>query len=216
MAPPAPAAFPCLALLLLAGGGARVARADGALEILGQLKGFRDASVALLSETSQSLMEAGQTAEADKIKMWNDNWLSILGISTGLTGLSKDYVMNYLGRSAYHDHNGPLIEAIKDAGKAFRDGKTFDGKVFRDSLLAISREGKKLFSEGGSIHRMLSELDDLMNLDGALDSIKKVMSEHEAVSSNVKAAFEYLAGPQQAGMDDDYDPELDVELDEEL
>merc|ERR1712080_547244 len=116
-----------------------------------------------------------------------DDWLSILGLNTGLTGLAKDFVLNYMGRSAYHDNNGPLIGAIKTVSESFDDG---DIEQIRAKAVAVCREGNKLF-QGGSLHTMLSDLESIVNKESNGKYFEKALNEN----SDVKAAFDYLAGP---------------------
>merc|ERR1719373_485749 len=94
-------------------------RADSVIEIVGKLKTMRDATIELFSVTAASMKEAGADKDAEQIEQWSNDWLSVLGVQKGLTGLVKDFVLNYLGRSSYHNSNGPLVDAIKSVADAF-------------------------------------------------------------------------------------------------
>merc|ERR1740123_2853187 len=104
--------------------------------------------------------------EADKWKAWNNDWLSLLGLNKGITGLVKDFAMSYLGRAAYHDHNGPLIQAVSAVSKAFpKEGEEADiefAEDLRDTLNDVCKAGMLLFEEDGSLHQMLKELSGLL------------------------------------------------------
>merc|ERR1712061_968830 len=124
---------------------------------MGQLKTFRDAGVSLFNSAATTLREAGSTQDSEKVQKWSDDWFSILGVNRGLTGLAKDFVVNYLGRSAYHDSNGPLLEAIKKVAATYPgDVDEDDIYYLRKGVLSVCNEGLELFQSGGSLHGMLS------------------------------------------------------------
>merc|ERR1712187_677015 len=107
--------------------------------------------------------EADMKEDSATVSKWSNDWLSVLGVNKGLTGLTKDFVMNYLGRSAYHDRNGPLINAINAVSDGLPGGDnpvTMEHtKGFRLKLLDVCAEGKKVFESGGSLYTMLDELE---------------------------------------------------------
>merc|ERR1712232_941332 len=117
----------------------------------------------------------GDKDESEKVKKWNDDWLSILGVSKGLTGLAKDFVLNYLGRSAYHDNNGPLIGAIRTVSETMEDG---DIELIRSKALGVCKEGKKIFQQGGSLHTMLADLETMLKKDGSAKYFEKALKEN--------------------------------------
>merc|ERR1712187_75644 len=115
------------------------------------------ATVSVFQSTSEKLGSAGATRESEKVSKWSDDWLSVLGVNKGLTGLAKDFVINYLGRSAYHDKNGKLIYKIKQVSTAFPKSNNVDDyaiKSIQKSVLNVCSEGKFLFSSDGSLHLM--------------------------------------------------------------
>mmetsp|Transcript_74665 Transcript_74665/g.230791 ORF Transcript_74665/g.230791 Transcript_74665/m.230791 type:complete len:204 (-) Transcript_74665:64-675(-) len=184
------------AALLLAA-SSHMAEADSALEILGKLKTFRDGASELFGSAAGVLREKGQAKDAETVQKWSDDWLSVLGVSKGLTGLAKDFVLNYLGRSAYHSSNGPLINTIKRVSDAFpKDTSKFDEDdmaSLKYRVLDVCKEGKKLFKEGGSMHQMLDELQSVFLFHGIAAAFQKGLNENSRFG---KAAFDYLAGPK--------------------
>jgi hypothetical protein len=167
----------------------------------------------LLEGISSGLDKAGHTEESVEVKKWSDDWLSILGLSTGLTGLAKDFAFNYLGRDAYHDKNGPLIDAIKKAGQAYPGkGAKADSKrlaAVRQAILKCCVEGRKIFERDGAIFNMMDQLQTILNKD-------KVAKEFDANIVNnpeVRKAFDFLTGPPP---DVDEDEEPAPSLGEEL
>mmetsp|Transcript_74663 Transcript_74663/g.230784 ORF Transcript_74663/g.230784 Transcript_74663/m.230784 type:complete len:204 (-) Transcript_74663:64-675(-) len=184
------------AALLLAA-SSHMAEADSALEILGKLKTFRDGASELFGSAAGVLREKGQAKDAETVQKWSDDWLSVLGVSRGLTGLAKDFVLGYLGRSAYHDSNGPLIETIKRVSAVLPEGGSSidedDVASLKYGVLDVCKEGKKLFKEGGSLHQMLDELQTVLRLEGIVAALQKGLNENSRFG---KAAFDYLAGPK--------------------
>lgn len=168
----------------------------GTLEILSELKTFKDGVVSLFEKAAENLKGAGLDKEAELVNNWNNDWLSVLGVSKGLTGLAKDYALNYLGRSAYHDHNGPLIEKIRNCGWALA-GKNIDEDSFMNlvkSLLEVSKEGKKLFQEG-SIKTMLLGLEEIMQTEKIVSHFKEPLMK----DPRIKSAFYFLSGERVEG-----------------
>ncbi|CAK0812826.1 unnamed protein product, partial [Prorocentrum cordatum] len=171
--PMAGAPLRLLCLAAACGTAARALEAPSSLEVLGRLKAFRAAGVSVFQTASEQLGTAGATREAERVSKWmlvlppSQNWLSVLGVNKGLTGLAKDFVINYLGRSAYHDKNGKLIDNIKSVSTAFPRSNNVDDyaiKAIQSAVLKVCREGKNLFSDDGSLHLMLSELEDVLLL----------------------------------------------------
>uniref|UniRef100_A0A7S1QL54 Uncharacterized protein n=1 Tax=Alexandrium catenella TaxID=2925 RepID=A0A7S1QL54_ALECA len=179
--------------------------ADSVLEIISELKTFRDGAVELMGNTAATLKEQGSASEAQRVKQWSEDWLSILGVNKGLTGLAKDFVLNYLGRSAYHDSNGPLIDSIKRVASAFpRGGEGLDDEDvagLRYRLVDVCKEGKKLFKEGGSLNQMLQELQSIVSATSSNAALKKGLNEN----SQLRNAFVYFSGSRPTGSDDDPD-----------
>mmetsp|Transcript_42748 Transcript_42748/g.113200 ORF Transcript_42748/g.113200 Transcript_42748/m.113200 type:complete len:203 (-) Transcript_42748:61-669(-) len=184
----------CALLLVAACGAAPAARADSVIDILGQLKTFRSHTMGVLASAYVTLKESGETEEAAKVQKWSDDWLSILGVSTGLTGLAKDFVVNYLGRSAYHDVNGALVSAINEVAGAFPErAEDFDDdstNAIRQRVIITCREGMTVFKTGGALHQMLSDLRGILKTSNTPHFTKGLQS------NDVSKIFSYMAGPK--------------------
>merc|ERR1712190_546997 len=163
----------------------------------------------MVTSTAESLKEGGNAEEAAKVSKWNDDWLSLLGVSKGITGLAKDFAVNYLGRSSYQDSNGPLIESIKKAAAIYPAGTpdSDDIKYLCKGVKDVCSEGMKLFKKDGSLYTMLSELKAILGRDSNAKHFGKGLTENPVV----KKAFNYLAGPKPGSSDED-DPDFDEEL----
>uniref|UniRef100_A0A7S3VXY7 Uncharacterized protein n=1 Tax=Strombidinopsis acuminata TaxID=141414 RepID=A0A7S3VXY7_9SPIT len=190
-----------LCVLLLLTAGTSTAGADSVIDILGQLKTFRSGALELFDSAATALVESGEEEEAAKVRKWSDDWLSILGVSTGLTGLAKDFVVNYLGRSSYHDQNGYLVSAINQVSSAFPDSADgFDEdttNAIRQRVIVICREGMTVFAAGGSLHSMLSELRGILKTSNVPHFTKGLQSNAE-----VQKLFKYMAGPKPETSDE--------------
>ncbi|CAK0812822.1 unnamed protein product, partial [Prorocentrum cordatum] len=198
--PMAGAPLRLLCLAAACGTAARALEAPSSLEVLGRLKAFRAAGVSVFQTASEQLGTAGATREAERVSKWmlvlppSQNWLSVLGVNKGLTGLAKDFVINYLGRSAYHDKNGKLIDNIKSVSTAFPRSNNVDDyaiKAIQSAVLKVCREGKNLFSDDGSLHLMLSELEDIIKDPTVLPHFQTALK----TNAEVKNMFDYLSGP---------------------
>ncbi|CAK0812821.1 unnamed protein product, partial [Prorocentrum cordatum] len=193
--PMAGAPLRLLCLAAACGTAARALEAPSSLEVLGRLKAFRAAGVSVFQTASEQLGTAGATREAERVSKWSDDPGGVLGVNKGLTGLAKDFVINYLGRSAYHDKNGKLIDNIKSVSTAFPRSNNVDDyaiKAIQSAVLKVCREGKNLFSDDGSLHLMLSELeDDIIKDPTVLPHFQTALK----TNAEVKNMFDYLSGP---------------------
>jgi len=184
-----------LTLTILAASCLQAAEADSVIEIVGNLKTFRDAVVEMVDVSAVGLAEAGRKQDAEKFNTWSNDWLSVLGLNKGLTGLTKDFVLNYLGRDSYHSQNGPLIDAVHQVAAAFpRKGRDFDQQTvlaLRDKLLDVCEAGVLVFDKAGSLHQMLTELQLLLKEENT-----KYLAKGMKATAEMRKAFEYIAGPR--------------------
>merc|ERR1711865_994348 len=131
---------------------------ESATTILTKISTFRNVSWTLCETMSASLEKAGHKEDSESTKTVCNDWLSILGINKGLTGLAKDFALNYWMRSSYHDKNGKLIKAISQLAEATQTG---EGKDSRRYLGLICTEGRKIFTKGGALNEMLTDWSTL-------------------------------------------------------
>eukprot|EP00929_Paragymnodinium_shiwhaense_P008763 TRINITY_DN112735_c0_g1_i1.p1 TRINITY_DN112735_c0_g1~~TRINITY_DN112735_c0_g1_i1.p1 ORF type:complete len:341 (+),score=35.84 TRINITY_DN112735_c0_g1_i1:109-1131(+) len=171
------------------------------LEILGHLKLSRDATVTVFAAASKALDDDKLYLDAQRLSDWSDTWLSILGWNNGLVGLAKDFVFNYLGRREYHNHNGPLLHALRgslallpEREEDFTDSRT---EAVRQWVLLVCRRGRQLFRAGGPLHTMLAELQHILDDAIATEYLALAMKNHP----EVKEAFRYLVGPRPQGVE---------------
>merc|ERR1711957_1079037 len=104
-----------------------------------------------------------------------------------MTGLAKDYVLNYLGRSSYHDHNGPLIGAIQGVVVAFYTADEAPEMIVK-SMRTMCQQGMAIFEKGGALNNMMTELlalvDDKVN--------EKYLIKRIPANKEVRQLFEFL------------------------
>lgn len=167
---------------------------DSTLEIIGRLKSFRDGVVVILDEVATTMHTNGSATDAEKVRQFNNDWLSILGVRKGITGLATDYVLNYMGRSKYHSANGLLIESIKKVSTAIPQKTSSmteaEGHSLRRRLLAVCTEGKKLYEKGGSLHAMLGELEVILHMETSIPAFTQSDKAQTEIHS-LKKLFEY-------------------------
>mmetsp|Transcript_83124 Transcript_83124/g.178197 ORF Transcript_83124/g.178197 Transcript_83124/m.178197 type:complete len:208 (+) Transcript_83124:126-749(+) len=189
-------------VLLLSTASTCLVQADGkesagVTSIIGKLSSFRDGTMALCDSAATSLRESGAATEAEKVKKFSEDWLSIFGVSKGITGLAKDFVFNYLGRSAYHDSNGPLIGALRHV--ATTTDPDADPAILRRAMLEVCKEGTAIFKEGGSLHTMLTELSEILKVSSNTAHFANSLKS----SPEVKKAFEYFTSDRPDDEDDE-------------
>ncbi|CAE6950627.1 unnamed protein product [Symbiodinium natans] len=92
------------------------------VDVLTKVKTFHSAGLELFNGLAEELKAKKEDSASKKAEAFGNDWLSILGVQKGLTGLAKDFTLNYLGRESYHNHNGPLVDALKQAGR--KDAET--------------------------------------------------------------------------------------------
>lgn len=160
-------------------------------EMVGNLKSFRSGIMDVFDTAKTSLKDLGKDEDASVVEKWSNDWLSLLGTSTGLTGLASDFVLNHLGRSSYHSRNGPLIGAIQRTSRIIPD---MDGKdsveQFRKGVLEICLEGKKLFKKNGALHNMLAGLQDLLHRKAS----SEVLSKSVGANAELYRAMKFFSG----------------------
>lgn len=186
-----------LAAFLLAAAVQTVSGA-GVIEIVSELKTFRSGFLDILSDTSASLEKASLATEAKAVAKFSDDWLSILGVSRGLTGLAKDFVMNHLGRSTYHDSNGPLIEALKRTAESIpaKMSSLSDNEMkgIRHNLLDVCSEGKSLFQKDGALHSLVTEFKGILDGKDAFAHLAKAAKVRFQENPDLRHALFFLAG----------------------
>eukprot|EP00927_Polykrikos_kofoidii_P063989 TRINITY_DN58946_c0_g1_i1.p1 TRINITY_DN58946_c0_g1~~TRINITY_DN58946_c0_g1_i1.p1 ORF type:complete len:232 (+),score=22.29 TRINITY_DN58946_c0_g1_i1:73-696(+) len=163
----------------------QIVSAHSAIEIIGKLKTFRDGAENLFEKAASAMEKDGHTLRAAKVRAWSDDWLSLFSFSKGIPGLSGDFAMNYLGRNAYHKRNGNLVSAIQ---RLESHGSTW--KDFREGLLNVCTEGKKVFKSEGCLHSMLRDLNSLLKDDGTAKYFEKAFRK----ALELKRGFHFLGG----------------------
>jgi hypothetical protein len=168
------------------------------LELLGALPNFRSNVQSLLQKVNTDIEE---TEHKGKAVEFSNKWLSVLGISSGITGIIRDLIFNYIGRDHFHDNNGHLIQSIRNL-KDFLPGEIETGefrenlvKHYMDILRNIPKNGLPIFKEG-PINDFLNELDILLKQDSiALSFVKNI---EEQSDSELKILLELLDHPSYA------------------
>jgi len=92
-------------------------------------------------------------AQIERLKKINEKWLSLTGWSTGLTGLARDFVWNYLGKPNYHKNNSGMISGLK--------------KYLEFVLECMQKMGEKLENKEKEGKELLINLDDGKHGDDA-------------------------------------------------
>merc|ERR1712216_569999 len=169
-------------------------RGDGVFEILGALKSFREGTQQVFDTAKGITQKNGNEELAKELENWSGTWMKVMGLNTGLTGLAKDFVLNYLGRSNYHDNNGPLLDKIKAVGSGLSVAgagslSESEEKGLKEALLAVCAEGKNLFEEGGAIRSMLQDFESVVRKPEAMKALMQGLKNDE-----MSNAFSYLAG----------------------
>jgi len=168
------------------------------MELLSALANFRTSMINLLQKVDT---DVAATEHKGKATEFSDKWLSILGISTGLTGIVRDLIMNYIGRDRFHDNNGKLIKSIRDL-RDFLPGEIEDGQ-FKDNLIKhyvgvlrnIPKHGLPIFDEG-PVNNFLQELNSLLEKDIIANSFAKHIEDQS--DSELKIILELLDHPSYA------------------
>jgi len=140
--------------------------------ILSKISTFRNVSWTLCETMSASLEKAGHKEDSESIKTTCNDWISILGINKGLTGLAKDFALNYWMRSSYHDKNGKLISAISKVAEVIQSGR---GNDVRQHIGLLCAEGRKLFTKGGALFEMLTDLSTLLSKDKVAEAFDEAI-----------------------------------------
>ena len=127
------------------------------------VSGFSDTLHTILQEGADEVEKFDEDA-AEKIEMFEYNWLSVVGYYKGLFPLVSDFFMNYYGKPEFHKHNGKFVHSLMGIMDAFKKGKGHETLLFtRIKQLLDTCMGTKIFSEDGSIHTFLVDLRELVS-----------------------------------------------------
>lgn len=167
---------------------------SGVIALVSALSNIRSELQTALSKTEEEISQR-QPQHKGKTQLFSEKWLSILGISSGITGIVRDLIMNYVGRDAYHSRNGPLIDSMKllpvifdktgDAKENYKKG----AKILSDK---VCKYGLDLFEGGGVLHTLLSELQELLETS---DTIGYLLMLNLSNSQAVKVLVGLLDDP---------------------
>eukprot|EP00392_Amoebophrya_sp_AT5.2_P007341 g7355.t1 len=199
------------------------------LEIFRGISGFRSGLLDHFEETAKRLegfkadteksARTQQEALAEQVRAFASTWLSLWGWSSGVTGLAKDFLWQYLGRASFHGRNGPLIDAVKACAAAIaaRDRET----QFPRALRQLVAQGKIVFNEPGALQSIFAELSKMGKKGDGVFETFATAADGEAVKTMAKA-FRFLStdlksaragehsggGRDGGGEEDDFDIEL--------
>ncbi|CAD7956308.1 unnamed protein product [Amoebophrya sp. A25] len=202
---------------VLADDGETVQADPSYIEIINGIREFRNGLVEHFDQVAQALEKGADTsapARSDQpglVRSFASNWLSLLGWSSGITGLAKDFVTTYFGRSFFHDHNGPLLDALRHAAQAIlRDDRA---QRFPRALRSLTDVGYRLFSEEGPLRTLFMELRDLQKHPKITEALSSSGTRDtlEALSKALKFLTKDLKHHKVPDLDDD-DSGDDVEL----
>lgn len=198
------------------------------LEIFRGISEFRSGLLDHFEETAKRLegfkadteksARTQQEALAEQVRAFASTWLSLWGWSSGVTGLAKDFLWQYLGRASFHGRNGPLIDAVKACAAAIAAGDR--ETQFPRALRQLVAQGKIVFNEPGALQSIFAELSKMGKKGDGVFETFATAADGEAVKTMAKA-FRFLStdlksarathqsgGRDGGGEEDDFDIEL--------
>lgn len=162
------------------------------LEILLHLKLAREASMLAVDAVAASLSKSGNFADSEKLKLWGNAWLTVLGMSR----CAGDFVVNYLGRRAYHQADGPLIRSLNHLLQSLPDAQgnytESQALVARNHALQSCRHAVVLFHKDGALHHMAHGLLEILLKDSTAKHFVDAFKQHPPL----RLALGYLVGPR--------------------
>jgi hypothetical protein len=138
-------------------------RGIGITDAYNIVSGFSDTLHTILQEAADEVEKFDDDA-AERIEMFEYNWLSVVGYYKGLFPLVSDFFMNYYGKPEFHKHNGKFVHALMGIMDAFQKGRGHEKLLYtRIKHLLETCMSDKVFSEEGVISTFL--LDFKMMVD---------------------------------------------------
>ncbi|CAD7954242.1 unnamed protein product [Amoebophrya sp. A120] len=198
------------------------------LEILNGVREFRDGLIAHFGNVAREVDNLNQPELAEKVREFTNNWLSLIGWSTGITGLVKDFVMTYFGRAFFHDRNGPLINSVRFCATAIlhEERKT----KFPKALKELTSEGLRVFSEDGALRQLFKDLHQMTTAavsktkeslaavlasTGDNESFEAVAKALRFLSTDLKSRKQVMRkDTEEKDLDDDWDDDVEQPGDE--
>jgi hypothetical protein len=122
--------------------------------------------------------------ESEHIKKFKSQWICVLGWDSCVTGLVKDFVTGYFGRSSFHDHNGRLLGSIRNLIAIVSEEVTSaDLAELKKQQIAkakrgyragcdVIREAQELF-HGGPLGSIVDDLVVMLDVNGRFDDTSK-------------------------------------------
>jgi len=163
-----------------------------------------------------------------KAREFDSRWLTIFTfspMSEGLTALAYDLLMHYIGNKEYHDHNGPLIDLLKElkyvyikpspvknTGKAsMRGGKNNVASYRRelthsdivDILRRIPKKAQPLFQSGSTVMEMISDFEGIIEDE----AYAQILAKNLQKSTGIKPFVELLDNPDYIWHGDERKPD---------
>lgn len=145
------------------------------------------------SDPSTALTIKDGKKKAKKMRDFSSTWFSLLGWSTGITGLIKDFIGNYFGQSGFHNKNGSLINSIKNL--AYVLTRKDRNERFGESMREFIKTGKSIFNKDGALKDLFKHMQTLFTDNAVLEAflLKKVASvESNASFKILRQAFDFL------------------------
>jgi hypothetical protein len=150
------------------------AETPGILSVVDRVTSYHTGLIDALDALADAYAEKGWDATA--VTHFKETWTCTLGWNVCLTGAVKDFVLNYFGRSSFHDHNGPLINKIRRLSEVLGEevaprtiaklGEQRRLKVKRayGAALDFVREARTVFPEG-SLRNCVDDLATLLDAE---------------------------------------------------
>eukprot|EP00747_Dinoflagellata_sp_TGD_P169319 gnl/TRDRNA2_/TRDRNA2_198040_c0_seq1.p1 gnl/TRDRNA2_/TRDRNA2_198040_c0~~gnl/TRDRNA2_/TRDRNA2_198040_c0_seq1.p1 ORF type:complete len:210 (+),score=51.80 gnl/TRDRNA2_/TRDRNA2_198040_c0_seq1:48-677(+) len=137
----------------------------------------------VLDDCIQELGKQGNSAEAKKLKDFSDNWVSWLGIEKGITGLAKDYWMNYHSTMwdtivNYHDvqqmHNEFMLllkDWIGEEDMEVREASLRPNSLRLTYIKDMLGRVKGLFPKEGAMKTVVEDMFDIASDPTTLNTV---------------------------------------------
>ena len=130
---------------------------------------------------------------AKMLEEFSNTWLSLLGWSTGVTGLVKDFAFQYFGQSHFHDRNGPLIDQVKKLAMLTAHipstrRKSRVAKIM-PTLNKMVAHGQHVFDKDGALKNFFA---DLKKLTQSKTIPKSMLATDKADFAAIQKAFQFV------------------------
>lgn len=135
---------------------------SGLLEWYTTAQEFRTTLHAVLTEGADDIEQSDVDA-SKRVRTFEYNWLSLLGIYRGLLPLISDFYFHYYKNKEFEGRNGQLVQSLRSLVSLFTSNGSDEDICTQINVLVAGSIKAELFKDG-AIKNFLGDLDEIVGV----------------------------------------------------